>query len=292
MTSGTQQEGHGPVLSAVRQRVLETAMRERAPRHSVLRAEDITPPSALRRTADALDTLLGTLSDADWRRPALRGLDVQGLVGHLIGVERHAHRCLRDGGDPTIADADHVASTNAAVGEQLGRSPEATRADLRAAIDHTLQLVDAMPEPADQQVAMHGMRLSVPGFLVVRSFELWTHDNDIRRATGRAAARPDASTLQLMTALAAQMVPTGVRKASGGGLARPIRLVLTGQGGGVWDLGCSDGGEPAARIVCDAVDFCRVVAHRLAPGKLVMDVWGERRLIDTVLTGASALALD
>lgn len=69
--------------------------------------------------------------------------------------------------------------------------------------------------------------------------------------------------------------------------------MLTGEGGGVWDLGPSDGeGGAAARIVTDAVCFCRLVANRLAPSELTMDVWGDRHLIDTVLAGASSLALD
>jgi uncharacterized protein (TIGR03083 family) len=268
-------------------------MRERAPRHSVLTVDGIAPAEGLRRTADELDALLRSLSDTEWKRPALRGLDVQGLVGHLIGVERHAHRCLRDGGDTALADADHVASTNPLAAEQAGRSPETTRTELRAAIAHTLELVDDIPDQATQQVAIHGMRLPVAAFLVVRAFELWTHDNDIRRATGRADSRPDAATLQLMTELAAQMVPVGVLKTTGAGMVRPIRLVLTGEGGGVWDLGPSDGHVvTAARIVTDAVAFCRLVANRLAPSELTMDVWGDRQLIDTVLAGANSLALD
>ena len=31
---------------------------------------------------------------------------------------------------------------------------------------------------------MHGMHLPLGALLVVRAFELWTHDNDIRRAAG------------------------------------------------------------------------------------------------------------
>lgn len=293
MTFGTEQEGSGPVLSAVRQRVLDSAMREREPRLSVLTVESITPAAGLRRTADDLDALLRSLSAADWKRPALRDLDVQGLVGHLIGVERDTHRCLRDGGDAALSDADHVVSTSHTAVEQMNRSPEATRADLQAAVARTLELVDGMPDQATREVAIHGMRLPVTGFLVVRSFELWIHDNDIRRATGRADSRPDAASLQLMTEVAAQMVPLGVLKTTGVGMDRPIRLVLTGEGGGVWDLGPAQARVgAAARIVIDAVAFCRLVAHRLAPSELVMDVWGDRQLIDTVLAGASSLALD
>lgn len=291
MTSG-EQEGSGPVLSAVRQRMIDTAMRQRTPRHSVLTVDSITPAQALLRTADDLDVLLRSLSAQEWKRQALRDLDVQGLVGHLIGVEQHAYRCVR-GGDSELADAHHVGSTNDVAYEQAGRSPEDTRRDLRAAVERTLDIVDGLPDPSGSEVAIHGMRLPVAAFLVVRAFELWTHGNDIRRATGREPSRPDDATLQLMTELAAQLVPVGVRLTSGADIARPIRLVLTGAGGGVWDLGPADA-QPgaAARIVTDAVAFCQLVAHRLAPSEVAMDVWGDRQLIDTVLAGAGALALD
>ena len=61
------------------------------------------------------------LDDGDWRTPALRGLDIQGLVGHLIGVEDDAHRCLA--GDPEVAGVSHVESTQAAATAQGGRPP-------------------------------------------------------------------------------------------------------------------------------------------------------------------------
>jgi uncharacterized protein (TIGR03083 family) len=272
--------------------MLDTAMQQRTPRHSVLTVESITPAQALRRTADDLDDLLRSLADLEWKRPALRDLDVQGLVGHLIGVEQHVHRCLIGGG-LELAGADHVASTNDVAYQQARRSPEDTRRELRTAVDRTLDIVDGLTDRPDAEVAIHGLRLPMAAFLVVRAFEFWTHGNDIRQATGREPARPDDATLQLMTELAAQMVPVGVRLTSGADLARPLRLVLTGAGGGVWDLGPADGRSAAtARIVTDAVAFCRLVARRLAPSDVAMDVWGDRQLIDTVLAGAGALALD
>ena len=106
--------------------------------------------------------MLGRLSHDDWRTPALRGLDIQGLVGHLIGVEDDVQRCLA--GDPEMAGASHVESTQAAATAQGGRPPARTQADWRRAADRTLDLV----RPADPgQVAIHGMRLSLGALLVV-----------------------------------------------------------------------------------------------------------------------------
>lgn len=85
----------------------------------------------------------------------------------------------------------------------------------------------------DAPVALHGMRLTVGTLLVVRAFELWTHDNDIRRASGRPLATPDASVVRLMTGLAAGLLPLAAARA---GFVKPtlvhlVHLVLTGPGG-------------------------------------------------------------
>jgi uncharacterized protein (TIGR03083 family) len=289
MTSATES-----VPPRVRRRVLDAARRERAPKQSVLAVTGISPVEAFRRTADALDTLLRSLDDVAWHRPALRDLDVQGLIGHLLAVEQHAARCFAAEGDASLASADHVASTDAVAVAQAGRDPAATRAEWREAVDETLAVIADLGDLGDlgeRIVEIHGLTLPVNAYLVARAFELWTHDHDIRRAVGREPSRPDAATLQLMTALAARMVPVGVRRTAGHELDRPLRLVLTGDGGGVWDLG-PEGQSRVARIVADGVAFCRLVANRAVPGELGLDLWGDRALIDTVLDAARSLALD
>jgi len=69
---------------------------------------------------------------------------------------------------------------------------------------------------------------------VVRAFELWVHENDIRRAVGLPPSVPDAPVLRLMSDLAARLLPYAART----GLREPVdvHLVLTGPGGGTWDV--------------------------------------------------------
>jgi uncharacterized protein (TIGR03083 family) len=242
--------------------------------------------------------LLCTLTDDEWRTPVLRDLDVQGLVGHLVGVEEDVRRTLL--GDPAVRDVDHVESTQAFAEQQVGRPAALTCADWRAAVDRTIGFVDANGD-LDGDVAMHGMRLTLGALLVVRAFELWIHENDIRHATGRPPSVPDASTLRLMTGLATDLLP---RAAVGTALHGPIdlRLVLTGPGGGTWDLTVGDGpargaGRPALtrgrlRVVTDSVGFCRLAGNRVAPADLDIHVTGDAHLAAGVLAAVSALALD
>jgi uncharacterized protein (TIGR03083 family) len=282
---------HGPPLpDDLRDRVLAASLRARAAGRPEPAPPEISPAEAFGRAADAFYGMLGVLQPEDWRRPALRGLDIQGLVGHLTGVEEDTHRGLA--GDPQVAEASHVESTQPAAERQAGHPPDETRAEWRRAADRTLDLVHAAGDPG-AELAMHGMRLPLGTLLVVRAFELWIHDNDIRQAAGLPPTVPDPSTLSLMTQAAAQFLP---RAAERRGLREPTRvhLVLTGPGGGTWDLPIGDGAPAPARvgIVTDAVGFCRLVANRTTPDRLDLHITGDPHRAAIVLAAAPTLALD
>jgi len=279
-----------PVLpQSLRHRVLAASLRARAAGRPEPAAPQIAPEEAFSRAADALYGMLGVLQDEDWERPALRNLNVQGLVGHLTGVEEDVHRCLA--GDPQVARASHVGSTQSAADRQAGCSPAETRAEWRRAADRTIQLAHAGGNP-DAEVAVHGMRLPLGMLLVVRAFELWTHDNDIRQAAGLPPSVPDASTLSLMTQAATSLLPhaaarRGLRESTS------VHLVLTGPGGGTWDIPIGSS-SPAARvgIVTDAVGFCWLVANRATPEGLDLHITGDPDRAALVLAAACSLALD
>ena len=277
-----------PVLpSGLRERVLAASLRARDAGRPVPDAPEISPAEAFGRAASAFYAVLCFLDDDAWRTQVLRGLDVQGLVGHLIGVEEDVQRALA--GDQDVADAAHVESTQPAALDQAARQPAQTRTAWRRAVDRTLDLV--RPADARARVAVHGLRLSVNALLVVRAFELWTHENDIRQAVGWDPSVPDPSTLRLMTDLAARLLPH-----AGAALPEPVdvRLVLTGPGGGTWDV-TMGGHTPAAAsvaIVTDAVAFCRLAANRVPPADLDVSITGDPARAAAVLTAATTLALD
>lgn len=54
---------------------------------------------------------------------------------------------------------------------------------------------------------------------------------------------PDSSTLPLMTALVTGLLPVGVARVENGRAAVDLNLVLTGPGGGAWDLALGERGE-------------------------------------------------
>jgi uncharacterized protein (TIGR03083 family) len=231
----------------LRDRVMAASVRARAAGRPEPAVPEITPEEAFGRAADAFYGMLGVLQAEDWQRPALRGLDVQGLVGHLTGVEEDVHRCLA--GDPQVVRASHVESTQPAAERQAGCPPDQSRAEWRRAADRTLDLVHAADDPG-AEAAVHGMRLPLGTLLLVRAFELWIHDNDIRQAAGLPPSVPDVSTLSLMTQAAARLLPHAAARS---GLREPIsvRLVLTGPGGGTWDIPIGHGPPRSRRHGAD-----------------------------------------
>ena len=261
----------------------------------------ISPAEAFSRAADALYRTLSALESAAWSRQAIRDLDVQGLVGHLTGVEDDVRRCLA--GDPAVSLAGHVESTQAAAARQAGRDPAQTLAEWRDAVSRTLALVAARGHDGlDTCVALHGMQLPLRALLVVRAFELWVHENDIRLAASLPCAVPDPSVLSLMTRLAATLLPGAAVRAGVPGPGR-LHLVLTGPGGGTWDLEWDPERDPetasAARpgpagvsIVANAVGFCHLVSDRMTPAELAPYITGDRGQAAGVLTAAATLALD
>jgi len=277
----------------LRERVMAASLLARGAGRPVPAVPDISGAEAFARAADAFYGLLCALAEDDWARPALRGLDVQGLVGHLTGVEDDVQRSLA--GDPAVADANHVESTQAEAVRQAGRSPALTKQEWRRAADRTLDLVREAGPGLDgaARVAVHGVRLPLASLLVVRAFELWVHENDIRRAVGLPPSVPDAPVLRLMSDLAARLLPYAAART---GLAEPVdvHLVLTGPGGGTWDVmvGQSPPEPVPVAIVTDAVGFCRLAANRAAAADLDLHITGDSSRAAGVLAAASTLALD
>ena len=259
-------EGEATDVGAhIRTRVLAAVFADRPPGYPRETVEPISGAETWGRMTARLEALLGELDPDDWRAPAIRGLDVQQLVGHLIAVEAAFAQAVEGSAQPP--EGDHIESTQQVAIAQAGRDPALTRSEWAGVVAATRRLVTDGRDLAGP-VRMHGLTFGLDAFLVVRAFELWTHDEDIRRATGRPVADPDGAVLHRMTDLATTLLPAGVALAGGTG-DDTVRLVLTGPGGGTWDVALQGGvnrAEPGrafqAHVTLDAAAFCRVVANR------------------------------
>jgi hypothetical protein len=295
----------------------------------------ISPVEGYRRTVAELDRLLERLAGEEWRATVEPyGWSVQGLVGHLLAIERALGARLGSDGtgdrpdpadpadpadladpadpsDPADPAHDHIGMTLKTVAAQDDRAPSHTLADWRVAARRVLGALSAGvgrdqggDERDDERVELYGLTWRWDTLLVVRTLEMWTHTDDIRRAIGRPLVAPDAERLGLMTDLAVRTIPQLVAtEPAPGSTAAPahwVRFVLTGPGGGAWTRPVGPAGAapstaertaaPAARIVADAVGFCRLTAGRLTVAELRPRVDGDRELAARLLDHATAFA--
>jgi uncharacterized protein (TIGR03083 family) len=250
---------------------------------------------ALSRAVAQLNALLTGLDVVEWHAPALRDLDVQGLLGHLIGVELAFHGTLTSEGANEAQE--HVASTQPHAVAQRGRHPHETLADWNSATDLTQSLLSN--HPMNEATTFYGAVLPLDHVLVIRAFEMWIHEEDIRRATGHDLVAPDDARLARMAELATLLLPSVLAKSSSSRPDASVRLVLSGSGGGTWDFALDGAAidsstchRRAALIVLDVTDFCRVVGNRL--GLKDTDSWieGDLDVAAEVFAAASSLALD
>jgi uncharacterized protein (TIGR03083 family) len=284
-----------PAPGPLRSRVLEAAMAQRPagrPRHSV----ELSPVEGYRRTVDELATLLAGLAHQQWAATVEHyGWTVQGLVGHVLAVEQLlAARLGLDDVEAPDDDADHIAMSLGVVEAQADRSPADTLADWRATSGRAVEALSTSPPDLADRVAIHGLDLTWGSLLVIRSLELWTHTDDIRRAVGLPLQAPDAERLTSMTDLAVRTLP--LRLATTGTYRGTARIVLTGPGGGAWSQGLSLGeseaaGDPDVRLVADAVAFCRLSAGRIDADELGATITGDQHLAAAILATAAAFAV-
>lgn len=280
----------------LRARVLTAALRSRSAGSEVDGPEPISAPSALRAALGQLASLVDGLDDADGLRPSIEGWSVSGLLGHLGAIEEHFGAVLgwweEPPLDPTL-ELDHLAMTVGAVRSAEAAGLEAARSSWKEAVGRVLARLDSLEDRLAERVAFHGFDFSVRSLLIARTFEVWTHGEDIARATGRPVPEPDRRQFHLMADAAVGALPLGMALSGLEPAGRSVRVVLVGAGGGAWtrslEIG-ADPGEPSATVVTDVVDFCRVAAKRLAPADLSCQVDGDADLVADVLVAAAIFA--
>ena len=253
---------------------------------AVRAAAPLQPPpadgevAAFSRAVDDVQHTLRLLSNDDWGRPAVNGLTVGELAGHLIGTQL-AMMVGLGLGKSTVTPTDHIEATREAIVAGAAMGPVAAADEFARASTLLLEHVNALDaEELDQTATFGPITAEIRLLLLLRVFELWTHDNDLRSAVGLHRVEPDPDRLWMMTRAVMPLV-----SAMGGDR---LHVVLTGTGGGVWPATGSEVGE----IVVDAVDFCRRVANRMPLDELHADVTGDIAAAEKVLHDLVALALD
>ncbi len=241
----------------------------------------------------ALSELLRDLTAEDWDLLAPPyEWTVHGLVAHLLVIERYTAVQLGLAPSGPAGPPGHLEMGADEIAEELiGTGPE-TAAAWRTTAQQTVRALAADDAPSlGQPLELHGWPFSVATGLVARSFEVWTHADDIRRATGRPLADPAPEDLRAMSQVSVTSLPLILPLIDGepGTELRGARVVLTGDGGGTFDLG--DPSRRDALLVADVADYCRLAARRIEPAALDATIEGDRRAARRLLAAAQAFAV-
>ena len=256
-------------------------------------AQPSLPLDLLAHQIDALGELLDHLEPADWNRPAHPyDWNVRGLVAHLLVIEQYTAGVLGLEADGPVGDG-HLQMGAEQIAAWVD-DPSPSLADAwRDRAEHTVEALRSGqgPEP-DTEVGFHEWSFSVDGLLIVRAFEMWTHADDIRRATGRPMWTPSPSDLRAMSAFSVSTLPSLMAGVAPDALHN-ARVVLTGEGGGTFNLGdrATDSPSRQLTLVTDVVDYCHRVAGRVEPEDLDFTAEGDLDLARQLLDVASAFAV-
>lgn len=148
-----------------------------------------------------------------------------------------------------------------------------------------------------------GLPLTAGDVLLDCALETWIHADDIRRAIGEPIPRPASDDLRLICDLCARMLVPALTGLVRSGLPVPrgmIHLILTGPGGGNWEVPVGDRpgrtattahrSVPDAELSLDVVDFCQLAGGRLSPKHTRHIGRGDTDLIWSALLAAAGLA--
>ena len=253
---------------------------------------------------DRFDSLLESLTPAQWRERVVHDWTVQDLVAHLTATDELLVAQLDSADDETFEDPAELDGglparrTAAAIAEHRGRPPGRTRAVWRAQADRLLHDVDE-PGTLDRQVRLADPRLPrqpLRTAIVQRLFETWIHTDDIGTVLGGPPALPDERHVALIVAFGVHLLPAALRLGGADRPPRSARLVLVGPAGGDWIISPAVQRAPArppdATVTMDAVEFCYLLGNRRDPDSVPHRVEGDRAVAATLLRAATTLGCD
>jgi uncharacterized protein (TIGR03083 family) len=244
----------------------------------------------------AFAATVGALPDDSLDATTANGLTARELVVHVAAQESLLAQLV---GTPTldaVRATDIGARTAAALVELADQPLDVVVAAWRAAVEANRRWAlgaPTAPAATTGSTEWQGVTLSSHDAIVVRAFETWVHDEDLRQVLHLPPRAPEPHHLALMTDLAGRSLGLSLGLAGRRRPGRTARLVLTGAGGGEW-LVAMGGDEPVGAVdvtvIADAVEWCRLVGDRTTPDALRVDVEGDRALAEDLLASASALA--
>jgi len=253
---------------------------------------------------ERFELLIRRLTPEQWQSGVdpeeFTGWTIHDLVAHVASNEALLAQQLDvevEGHHIPERDNANEARTADAIARHAQMSTDETIAELAACVSAVDAKVRTMTDDElERDIVWWGTDMRVLTVLIARSFETWTHADDIRRAVGLAQLPPPAPSLKAMSGLASQWTSLMVLATGFDHDGRSVKFNLTGPGGGVYHVDLSleardlTGIDPDVEITVDVVDYCRAIGDRFVTGPLAYEVTGDVELARDVVSSLHALA--
>jgi uncharacterized protein (TIGR03083 family) len=250
-----------------------------------------TPSEVYQTQANAFYDVCRNLTADQWTLVAAPyAWSVHELVGHVLAGEVYTAQIL---GLPTnheqLDGRNHLATGDDIIAAHRKLPPADTTAACWKRVQATIKcLPDLTVDGENTFVEYHGWPFPVNALLIARSFEFWNHADDIRRAIGAPVVDPSPNDLRAMSSTSVQNLDLVIALAFPEAPTGATRVVLTGPGGGTFDIGPA--GERVTTAVVDVVDYCRMTARRLSVDDLSADITGDRSVAGALWDAAQVFA--
>lgn len=241
---------------------------------------------AFAQTSRSMIELGGDLTDADWARPTeCPEWSVKDQYSHILGIERWLLGEASDGERRTMAN------TSLDVEAFRGRRGAEILTDLRGVIDRRVAVLESGAEDLTEIVETpFGRQMPRGDFMGFRAFDVWMHEQDVRRAVGRPG-NLDAPAAECAARILGGALPFVIGKRAA---AEPGQSVVVETSGRSWRIEVGedrqarmsdDDGDPSVRLVMDWETFVRLGGGRVGAADAVVEVMGDAELARRVLAG-------
>jgi len=223
---------------------------------------------------------------------------VRDLVAHLVAVEAYMASFLDFEPFEVTAELelDHLAMTEATIERCRSLPVDEVVTEWRRLAERSVERLRSLDDEAlEAPMPLHGLPFGRTAGAVARAFELWTHADDVRKAIGEPVDEPPPAVLHCMASASVGSLALAVLGLDDPPGPATAHVVLTGRGGGTWDLvlpgATATDGEPDVTLVADVVDYCRVVSRRLEVDDLDMTTEGDAALAKKLLEASQFVAV-
>ncbi|MFD1828906.1 maleylpyruvate isomerase family mycothiol-dependent enzyme [Streptomyces desertarenae] len=251
-------------------------------------------------SVEAISELVSPLVEGEWNRATeCPGWSVRDVVSHVIGSEcemlgdpRPIHSLPRD-----LFHVKDDLSRRIEVHVDVRRchtAPEMTSELEYTIIRRSRQLRNEKRDPSAKVATPLGVEMTLERALRLRAFDVWVHEQDLRRALGRPG-NLDSPGAHVARDVLLEGLPKVVAKDAGAppntavvfDVSGPVEFMRTvrvdGEGRGTVDGSVSLG--PAVTVATDWETYLRLACGRVRPAAVrdSLKIEGDRELADAIL---------